>query len=284
MAALVAGLAADRASGSPRRALEYSRYVQGEAGDAPTTNAPAATEPRTPAEVSVEPPAKAPQPTSFWEGWSGTIEGGLNGSEGNSENLNIRGGIGAERKTERIDTTASFTYKYSTSEGDKTESRGELNARNDWKSVKGSPWGWFLLGRLEYDEFQDWRWRASAYTGPTYALVETEKTKLKLRAGFGFSREFGGEKNEFVPEFDFGVDFEHQLTERQKIFASFDYYPSLLDVPEFRTLARAGWEIIVDPEVNLTLKLGVEHRHQSDPGDDRENNDLDYFALIALKF
>lgn len=244
--------------------------------------APAA--PEAPAAPAADaPPAAPPEPTSFWQGWKGSIEGGLNGSEGNSENLNIRGGISGARKTKPMETTASLTYNYATSDGEKTKSRGEFNLRNDWNFGE-SPWGFYALGRIEYDEFQDWDWRFSVYAGPTYALIRTEKTTLKLRAGLGFSKEIGGSRNEIIPELNLGADFSHQLTERQRIFASFDYYPSLLDFSEFRTVGKAGWEILVDPEVNMTLKLGIEHRHQSDPGVGKKKNDIDYFALIAWTF
>jgi hypothetical protein len=48
--------------------------------------------------------------------------------------------------------------------------------------------------------------------------------------------------------------------------------------------AKAGWEIVVDPEVNMTLKLGVEDRYNDNPGPDRKKNDIEYFALLAWSF
>jgi len=91
-------------------------------------------------------------------------------------------------------------------------------------------------------------------------------------------------KEEFVPELDLGLDFSHKLTERQNIFASIDYYPSLSDFPQYRALGKAGWEIVVDPEVNMYLKIGVSDRYISNPGTGFKKNDLEYFLTLGWEF
>jgi hypothetical protein len=63
-------------------------------------------------------PAKAAptDPDSFLKGWKGSIEGGINGSTGNSENFNVRAGLGAKRTTSAMETSAALTYTWATSE------------------------------------------------------------------------------------------------------------------------------------------------------------------------
>lgn len=227
-----------------------------------------------------EPPPAAP---SFFEGWKGTIEGGVNGSSGNSETLNLRAALSLNRATERMKTAIATYYAYGTSDGEKNKSRGELGLRNDW-SIDQSRWSIYAQGKVEYDEFQDWNWRLSGVVGLGYALIKDERTSLVARLGVGGSRELGGSENDFVPELNLGADFAHQLTERQRLFASFDAYPSLKDTNDYRFVATAGWEILVDPEVNMTLKLGVEDRYDSTPGPGRKKNDVDYFLLLGWTF
>lgn len=224
-----------------------------------------------------------PPPASFWDGWGGSVEGGVNGASGNSENFNLRMGFSAQRRTVPMETSVTGSYTWSTDGGEKTKSRGELEGRNDW-NMGESPWFVFAVGRVEYDEFQDWRWRLSGIAGPGYTLVRTDRTTLKLRGGLGFSRELGGSRNEIIPELDLGVDLEHKLTDHQKIYLTHDTYPSIEELSDFRSVTKAGWEILVDPESNLLLRLGVEHRHQSRPGEGFKKNDLDYFALIGWQF
>lgn len=227
--------------------------------------------------------AEAFEPRSFWEGWTGSVQAGVNGASGNSENFNLRLGFNASRVTLAMETKVDATYTWSTDDGTKTASRGDMSLRNDW-NLGESPWFVFAIGKIEYDEFQDWRWRTSGIVGPGYTLIKDEKTTLKVRGGIGVSREFGGVRDEFTPELDVGFDFERQLTERQKVFVTHDTSPSIEDLSDFRMVTKAGWEILVDPEVNLLLKLGVEHRRQSKPGEGFKKDDLDYFAVLGWNF
>lgn len=230
------------------------------------------------------PPAPKPDPTSFFEGWVGSAEVGINGATGNSENFGGRIGLTFKRETSATDTSVAFQYIYGTSDGDKNTDRGDLTLRNDWK-FKDSRWRFFALGKVEYDQFQDWDWRLSFFAGPAYEFIKTDKTLLLGRLGVGFSKEFGGSDNRIKPELDVGLDFEHKLDDRQKIFASIDYYPSLLNFPkDYRVVGKAGYEVIVDPSTGLALKLGVEDRYQSIPGAGKKKNDLLYFAALVLNF
>jgi hypothetical protein len=227
--------------------------------------------------------AQAFEPKSFWDGWKGSVQAGVNGASGNSENFNLRMGFDAQRVTSAMETKINAAYSWSTDDGTKTASRGDLGLRNDW-NLGESPWFVFAIGKVEYDEFQDWRWRTSTIVGPGYTVIRDEKTTLKVRGGIGASKEFGGTQNELVPELDIGFDFERQLTERQKVFVTHDTSPSIEDLSDFRMVTKAGWEILVDPEVNLLLKLGVEHRRQSKPGEGFKKDDIDYFAVLGWNF
>ncbi len=230
------------------------------------------------------PPEVAPPEPGFFSGWAGAVDLGLNGSEGNSETFSARGGISGKRSTDTMETTVSLTYVYGTADGTKNKSRGELNARNDWRFGAECPWGFFATGRVEYDEFQDWDWRLSGFAGPSYLFIKDERTTLRGRVGVGAAYEIGGADNDVTPELDIGADLNHKLTERQQIFVTVDYYPSLSDFPDYRVDTKAGWEILVDPEVKMTLKLGLNDRYDSDPGAGRKRNDLEYFALLSWAF
>jgi hypothetical protein len=46
---------------------------------------------------------------------------------------------------------------------------------------------------------------------------------------------------------------------------------------------RAAYEILIAPEWGLTLRLGIQDRYDSDPGD-AKRNDFDYFSTLLLKF
>jgi len=259
--------------------------------EAPPPAAPAAAKaaeaasvpPATPAAPSPPPPpAVLPDPDSFWEGWKGSLELGVNGSEGNSQALSARGAINLKRETSKIVTTAGFLYTYGTQDGDKNLDHAELNLRNDWKI--GSPWRIYATGKSEYDTFQDWVWRTSVFAGLGYEIIKNDDTLLLGRLGAGVTKEYGSSKQRIEPELDIGLDWEHKIDERQKIFATIDYYPSLHRFTTYRVDAKAGYEVVVDPAHSLSLKLGLEDRYNSNPGDDKKKNDLLYFATIVYSF
>jgi putative salt-induced outer membrane protein YdiY len=228
------------------------------------------------------PPEVKPDPESFLDGWSKSLEIGVNGSEGNSQSLSFRGAFNAKRDTSKTTTTAGVSYVYGTQDGDKNLEHGEINLRNDWKI--GSPWRIFAIGKAEYDTFQDWTWRTSLFGGLGYEFIKSDRTLLLGRVGAGVTKEYGSSKQRIEPELDLGLDWEHKIDERQKIFATIDYYPSLHRFTDYRVDAKAGYEVIVDPVSKLSLKLGLEDRYNSNPGNDKKKNDLLYFATIVYNF
>ncbi|MGE3107135.1 MAG: YdiY family protein [Phycisphaerales bacterium] len=268
----------------PRASVEVLAPPDGQpANGAPPTPPTPPTTPTTASPPPSPPPPPPPPPTSFFEGWKGKIEIGLNGSDGNSETLSFRGAVGGKRITDTMETTLDLSYLYSTDDGEKTKSRGEFVGKNDWL-FKDSPWGFFVLGKVEFDEFQDWNWRTSAFAGPSYTFIKNERTTLRGRAGLGITKEYGGRRNEIIPEGLIGVDFTHKLTDRQSIFLSAEWLPSLSDWPDYRANAKAGYEIVVDPSTNMLLKLGIEDRYNSNPGEGIKKNDIEYFILLGWEF
>lgn len=236
-----------------------------------------------PAAAAASAPEVKPDPESFWQGWTGNAELGLTGAAGNSENFGFRAGLGLKRETTKMITTVGFSYVYGTSDGDKNTDRGELNLKNEWRIAP--PWRFFIAGKAEYDQFQDWDWRTSLFAGVGYEFIKTDRTLLLGRIGIGASKEYGGSDNRIKPELDIGLDWEHKLDDRQKLFLTIDYYPSLLNFPEdYRVVGKAGYEVVVDPTNGMALKLGVEDRYEGRPGDGKKRNDFLYFATLVWNF
>lgn len=267
------------ASQTPPPAADAQQAAQDAAG-VPSQDA-------QPADKPTDKPADkldtSPAAVSFWRGWKGAFDVGVNGSDGNTETLSVRAAVGAKRATETMETAVGLSYVYSTDNGEKTKSRGELDFRNDWLS-KTSRWGFFADAKIEYDEFQDWDWRLSGHVGPTYAFIKDEKTTLRGRAGVGASYEIGGDDQKVRPEGLIGLDFAHKFSDRQSIFATVEYLPSFSDFPEYRINSKAGYEMLVDPDTKTLLKLGVNDRYDSNPGGDYKKNDIEYFLMLGWEF
>ncbi|MEC9373456.1 MAG: DUF481 domain-containing protein [Planctomycetota bacterium] len=214
--------------------------------------------------------------------WSGEISLGLSGSTGNTELVNIRFGASATRETEDTLLNLSATYKFTKDEGETTDDRFFAKGQNDW-FFKDSRWTWFLRGEFEIDEFKDYDWRASLYTGPGYRFIDNDTTRLIGRAGAGGSYEEGGVRDGFIPEAFAGVDFSHKFNERVSLTASADIFPNLDDFGEFRSRENAALNFIMTDNGAWVLRIGAEHRYDSDT-DEAEKNELDYFAQLVYSF
>ena len=224
------------------------------------------------------------QSTSFLKGWSGSVQVGFSGTSGNSDNNTFRTQVSGTRATEAIDTSIVLVYRYSQQDSDDTENRFRADLRNDWKFGEDSRWVFFTKGTAEWDEFQDWDWRFSGALGLGYYFIKNDKTSLLGRVGVGGSYETGGMDDGFVPEGLLGVDFLHKLTDKQTITVTSEYLPSFDDLTEFRWNTSARYNIKLDDENGLYLSIGVDHRYDSDAGDDFDESDFDYFATLGWDF
>ncbi|MCG8584616.1 MAG: DUF481 domain-containing protein [Pirellulales bacterium] len=214
--------------------------------------------------------------------WSGSFELGLNGSDGNSDVFNFRFGVDLKRETDWTTFTFDLDYKNDSTDDVQTVNRLFLDAREEWSPTQGR-WNLYLHGTTEYDEFKDFDSRIAADAGLTYNFVKTDVTRFAGRVGLGTSKEFGSVNDDWIPEGSFGLDFERQISKLQKFVMSVDYFPDLSDFGDCRIDTKADYEIVIDADMNLSLKLGALNRYDSTPGDSL-HNDLDYSAVLLWNF
>jgi len=230
-----------------------------------------------------EAPVLLESETGFFDGWSGNVSFGLFGSDGNTERLNLRGEVDGARDTDKHLTTFLSSYSYAEAAGTTTENKSNTKLRNDFK-LEDPTWFIFAQGQLESDEFQGWDQRLSFFAGPGHVFIDDEKTKLIGSVGVGANREFGGTNDDWTPEAIISATLEHQITERQKITAGAELLPNLDDGGEFRLNSRVVWELLVDPEVNMSVRAGIEDRYNSDPSGTAKSNDIDFFVMLSWSY
>ncbi|VTS05485.1 DUF481 domain-containing protein [Tuwongella immobilis] len=214
--------------------------------------------------------------------WMGGVEFGLNGSEGNSQILKIRFGANATRKSQTNLLAADLFYGFSTQNSERNENKMLLSVRDEIL-LAGTQWSPFLAGTTEYDEFRDYEFRYASHAGLSYLFWKTEKSLFKGRFGVGTSVEVSPEDTRYNPEGMLGYDFNWRFTDRQRFVTSADFFQDLGNLERQRVRVRGAYEILVDPESNLTLRLGIQERYDSQPGNAKPN-DLDFFATLMFRF
>ncbi|HJN12469.1 MAG TPA: DUF481 domain-containing protein [Pirellulaceae bacterium] len=247
-----------------------------------------------PARPTAPPPAHANTPiaeaTESWiqpREWfllgetSGSVELGINGSDGNSEALSLQTGFDLKQKTDVDELRFDLTYNKATADGVQTQHNSLFNASYEW-TIDESKWDLFLREATEYDEFKAFNLRIAINAGVGYDVIKTDATIWKIRCGAGSSTEIGGPADEWVPEGVFGVDFERQLSNRQKISLTGDYFPDWSDFTNYRIVSEASYEVLLNEEHNLNLKMSMQDRYDSTPNGARPN-DINYSVLLLWK-
>lgn len=216
------------------------------------------------------------------EGWENHAEFGLDGSDGNSDTLSLQAGMELKRKTDVYTLALEADYRQVSNRGTTTEDNGRFNVDFD-RHVGTSPWSMFGKLGLEWDAFKAFDLRLNLNSGVGYHWIRTDQTTFVTRFGAGASREFGAPVERWTPEAVFGIEAEHQLTQRQKLKAKVDYFPAWDDFSDFRLVSDAAWEILLDNSENLSLKLALTDRYDSTP-QGAEPNDVYYSLLLLYKF
>ena len=203
-------------------------------------------------------PAAEPPPKL----WEGGLELGLDGSEGNSQAFNLHFGAKLKRKTEFNILSSELDYKKNSSNSIETVNKAFLESRFE-HLFQQSRWTWFVHNIEDYDEFKAYDLRVSLDTGFGYQLIKNDITSLIGRLGGGTTREIGGPDDRFIPEAVFGLEGEHKISKRQKLCASVEYRPDVTDFANYRLNTKAAWEVLLDEEKHLSMKVGILDRYDS---------------------
>ena len=241
--------------------------------------------PRPPSDLPIDDECVEPNPRPKKEKiWSGSFNLGLDGSQGAKETFNFHFGFNAKRKTKCSVFTFVVDFNRQTTDNVASENRLFADGRAE-KLLGESRWSVFIHETVEYDELQPFDTRDATDIGVGYRVVDNDDTTLIGRVGGGFMHEFGGPNDgNFVPEIVFGTQFDHQISKRQKFIGSVEYAPDATNFRHYRIRAQGAWEVLLDEERNLNLRIGAIERYNNQPDEGGKNNELDYALMLMWKF
>ena len=246
-------------------------------GEAPSKEPPA--DGPGPDVAVTPPPVEKPDPPKAK--WSSSVRLGLNGSRGTGDVDTMRLSLAARRTTPTQAFDTSLEYRLGRRDADRNENRLIVRARNDWLRTT-SPWTAFVRGESEFNEFREYDARVNGGLGIGYRIFDTEKTKLAADLGLGVIKEFGSDNEEPAPELIMRLSLQHKLTDLQDIEVSGELFPNLRDEGEYRAVARAVWNIRLSEKRNVSLRIGVTDRYDSQR--EQDLNEFDYFTELQWAF
>jgi hypothetical protein len=212
--------------------------------------------------------------------WTSSIDLGVSGSEGNSSYLTLRAGFDVKYDDPEDFAIVNAMYILSRANSGDVANKGFLLARNEMPLDGIS---WYAQGAVEYDEFCKVYLRLASHSGFTFTALQDGTQLLKLRAGAGGDNESGGESPAWILEGQAGLDYEYTLTARTKFLLAADYYPDVQNFSNYRLRGRAAFDMLLDPQNNIYLRIGLFDRYDSRPYGSKRN-DLDYYLMLSFRF
>lgn len=151
---------------------------------------------------------------------------------------------------------------------------------------------WFGFGDADFlrDRFANISTRFSAHGGFGRHVVRTDRTTFDVFVGAGYVHDryvdpavVDGELRTRYGRVEalVGEESSHKWTETTSFRQKLTLFPSLRSGGGVRTLFDSGLEVAMTPL--LSLKIGVSHRYDSDPGDGFKRHDTLFTTGIAVR-
>lgn len=251
--------------------------------DAPADPLMADLIPDTADEADAEPVAYWYQP-SYWFGpdpWDTGVEFGLNGSSGSGDSISTRAGGYLKRKTATGKLDTKLFHNRTKSEGRETQNNARLDLRYDWL-LGESPWSLYGMNQTFYDRYQAFDLNVNLNAGLGYQVFDVDFLKVGTSFGAGATRKFGGVNDEWIPEAQAGMNWEQKVSDNQRFIAKLDYFPQWEDFNKYRLVSDISWEIDLNKPSNVSLKLSLTDRFDSD-SDGVNPHNTNYSVLLLWK-
>lgn len=214
--------------------------------------------------------------------WSGSLQVGVSGSSGNSDNQNIDVRASTTRETENNRLKFEALLHKASQDDQQTEDEIRALARLEQDySERAFVFGQFEVERDQFEEV-DVRYRATV--GPGYFILQKPDHELKTRAGLGFEQERfegGNVENNFV--LTLGYDYRIDLWEWFRLTHNFTAIPDIGDEPSknYRLESALGGELPLGSKDSL-WRLRGEYRHEYDNNPEPGVEDLDTNYLLSI--
>ena len=155
-------------------------------------------------------------------------------------------------------------YERRQDEQENVTNRVLLDGTHEW-IFNSTRWSHYLGGKVEYDQTKEFDSRFETNTGFAFSVLKSRSSHVKLKAGTTVSREIGIDQDEvdLSPDSLYGVSINQQVTTAHKISTSVDYIPQWTDFRQYEVQAEANWQIVLDEDRDLRLKVGARNRYES---------------------
>jgi putative salt-induced outer membrane protein len=222
--------------------------------------------------VSTPPPEKPK--------WTRSAALGATLTGGNSDTVLITGNVNATRKWDQHEILLGADAAY-----------GEVENQKNADSVHGMAqynrlfserlYGYARLDAL-HDAIADVDYRFTFGPGAGYYFIKNATTSLSGELGPSFVYEKVGAEDHGYFALRIGEKFEHKLSDRARIWQSFEILPQVDNFENFIANAEIGVESKLTTD--LSLRVFVQDTYDNEPAPGRKKNDVKLVSALAYTF
>lgn len=213
--------------------------------------------------------------------WSYDASLDIVGKKGNSDEFGAAVALAATLKSPQDTLTFYASLDKASKSGEDTSD--EIILGSEYTAYFAEPWGWYVRGEVERDDFEDLELRTSLGAGLNYRVFKQETHSLELRSGLGFRYEsFNNGDNESDPTLDFGLDHHWQFTSWANMSNKLVYTPAIKDFGDFLLTHDSGINIPLGFSQHWDLRFGLRNDYKSLPAAGREKLDTSYYSRLQL--
>lgn len=216
------------------------------------------------------------------DGWESQVAAGVNFTDGNSETAQGNLKLDAKKIRNKHETITGAGYAYGESKrdgDDKTIDNG--NAFGQYNYLYKESAYIFVRGEYSFDDIADVDYRVKLSPGTGYYLVQSEKHSIAAELWPAFVADKVGGVEEDAVVLRFAERGEHKVSDTAKIWHTLEYLPEFEDFGTYLLNIEIGIESAMTEQ--LSLRIVVQDKYDSEPADDRDENDLTVTGGIVYK-
>lgn len=216
-------------------------------------------------------------------GFKNTVSLGVTMTDGNSKTLQANGAVVSEGEKVGLGSVrAGIEANYGESTVNSNKETTVKNAKafvNVKKTITARTFG-SVDATVLYDDIAKVDYRATLGPGLGAYLVKSEKTSLSLEAAPTYVWENVEDKYDAYFAVRFAERFTQAMGGKAKMWQSAEFLPKATDFGDYLLTAEVGVEAPLSAKVNLRLVL--QDKYDSMPGENLERNDLAIIAGVSL--
>jgi putative salt-induced outer membrane protein YdiY len=217
------------------------------------------------------------------DGFETSLSLGFTLTDGNSETTQANASLLSEGERDRLGSLrAGIEANYGESTvDDKTETTlDNLKLFAGARKTLSAAMFASLNGEYMYDNVADIDYRATISPGLGAYLWKTDSSKFSAEIGPAYVwEEVSGISDDYAA-LRIAERFDHRLSDTAKVWQSLEYLPKTDDFSAYLLTAEIGIEAAINSRVSLRLVL--QDRYDSEPGEGNEENDLTFISGISV--